>query len=126
MEGSFRALVNILLRNRLATLGFLLIGASSAMYVYVQVKLLRSRHISLYRSFKYTLGWFGRDAPPNYFEIGRKHGWSPWPAFLMWPCFFVGLILLLIAFLVFKVFGDIDEPLPNGVTMSYSYDNGSE
>lgn len=100
MQERFHTLINVLQHNPLAVLAFLLIGVSSALYMYIQLKMIRAGYVSSYSFLKYTLGWFGQDVPPNYFEIGKKHGWSLWPAFLMWPCFFVGLILLLIAFLV--------------------------
>jgi len=35
----------------------------------------------------------------DYREIQSKHGWSPWPEFLIWPCLVAGVVSLLIGLL---------------------------
>lgn len=80
----------------IAVLGLVLIGASGALFIHTQFKMTRTASVSSYKSLKYTSGRFGKDVPPNYFQIARKHRWATWPAYLMWLCLFAGIIMLLI------------------------------
>ncbi|HWF40425.1 MAG TPA: hypothetical protein VG322_18000 [Candidatus Acidoferrales bacterium] len=33
----------------------------------------------------------------HYLALRSKYGWSPWPVYLMWPCQFSAVLLLLVA-----------------------------
>src|SRR6266481_4518622 len=41
------------------------------------------------------------EVPVDYLRVRAKYGWSPWPAYLMWPFLLIGSALLIIG--VFKL-----------------------
>ncbi len=76
----------------LVILGFLLIGAFVVFFFHVQFK-MRETGLSAYAVFvssqKFSL-------PTEYLKIRKQRGWSPWPAYLVWPCLLAGIVLLVI------------------------------
>jgi MFS superfamily sulfate permease-like transporter len=30
----------------------------------------------------------------QYLKVRSRHGWSPWPAYLLWPCLLAGVFSL--------------------------------
>jgi len=73
-----------------AVLGFLLLGAYSILFIHIQFKMRDAGYDA------YPLLWRPKDwgLPFEYLKIRAKHGWSPWPAYLVWPCLIAGVILL--------------------------------
>lgn len=73
-----------------AILGFSLIGCFAVLYYHVQIKMLRAGYITSYDFSPYR-GWA---APFRYLKVRAKHDWSPWPAYLLFPCLIAGVALL--------------------------------
>ncbi len=36
------------------------------------------------------------EVPVDYLRLRAKYGWSPWPAYLMWPFLLIGAVLFVI------------------------------
>jgi hypothetical protein len=36
------------------------------------------------------------ELPADYRAVQSKHGWSPWPEYLIWPCLVAGVVSLLV------------------------------
>jgi hypothetical protein len=36
------------------------------------------------------------EVPVDYLRLRTKYGWSPWPAYLLWPALVAGLVLFVI------------------------------
>ena len=36
------------------------------------------------------------ELPADYRAVQSKHGWSPWPEYLIWPCLIAGVVSLLV------------------------------
>ena len=35
--------------------------------------------------------------PAEYLRILKQWGWSPWPAYSIWPCLLAGIVLLIVS-----------------------------
>jgi hypothetical protein len=74
----------------LAILGFCLLGAGAVLFSHMQIKMSRAG-IS-------AVVWRGMLANyrlhAEYSKVRKEHGWSPWPAYLVWPCFALGIAAL--------------------------------
>jgi hypothetical protein len=73
-----------------AIVGLLLIAGAGVLFFRIQLKLIRAG---------YPMRANGWETPTHYLKVRAKHGWSPWPAYLLVPCFLLG-----IAALVFGLF----------------------
>ncbi len=73
----------------LAILGFCLLGASGVLFYHMLLKMSRAGFKVPYWRFdgKYKL-------PVEYLKNGKERGWSPWPAYLIWPCLALGVAAL--------------------------------
>lgn len=76
----------------LAIVGFLLLGASAVLFVHIQFK-MRQVGYKTYPPFARPYDW---TLPLEYLRIRSKHGWSPWPAYLAWPCLGIGILVLVL------------------------------
>ena len=79
-------------------------------YLYSGIALLASFaiiHYYLYLRLRDTgynkniLNFLLVEVPIDYLRARAKYGWSPWPAYLMWPFLLIGSALLIIG--VFKL-----------------------
>jgi hypothetical protein len=34
--------------------------------------------------------------PAKYLKVRSEHGWSPWPAYLLWPSLILGIVSLVV------------------------------
>jgi hypothetical protein len=79
--------------------GLLLIGLASVLFMHIQLKMLKLGYKS-YTFFKIsptaTNGW---NMPSEYLRIRNKHGWSPWPVYLLWPSLVTGVAVFVIGLL---------------------------
>jgi hypothetical protein len=75
-------------------LGFFLAGASGIMFFHIQLKMIRAGYKTSYTFFGKPFSPNGWDTPLEYLKIRSKHDWSPWPAYLVWPCAAAGVALL--------------------------------
>lgn len=88
---NLRAIAYMARHDPLPILGFCLLGASGVLYFHMLLKMSRAGFDvnSFWRaSFKHKL-------PSNYLKIGTERGWSPLPAYLIWPCALLGVVALI-------------------------------
>jgi hypothetical protein len=78
-------------QDPVAVLGFVLIGAFAVLFIHIQFK-MRGIGYKTYPVF--SRGLYDLSLPAEYLKVRAKHGWSPWPLYLMWPCLIVGLAAL--------------------------------
>jgi len=92
LRENWRAIVEMTRHDPLVILGFLLIGAFVVLFFHVQFKMQEAGHKAydvFVSSRKYAM-------PTEYLRIRKQHGWSPWPAYLIWPCLLLGIAVLVI------------------------------
>jgi hypothetical protein len=70
--------------------GFVLLFTFAVLFAHIQFK-IREVGYQTYPMFARP-----RDCglPMEYLKVRAKYGWSPWPAYLVWPCLAAGIILL--------------------------------
>jgi hypothetical protein len=82
----------------------------SAFYLYIGVFLLAcfvSIHYFLYLRLrdtgykKHIFNFLLVEIPVDYLRVRAKYGWSPWPAYIVWPALIGGLVVFFIG--VFKL-----------------------
>jgi len=74
-----------------AIVGFLLFGAGGFLFIYVEFKMLRAGHET---SRSLLARWNRWPVLVKYLKVRAEHGWSPWPVYLIAPCFVLGLACL--------------------------------
>ncbi len=89
MPGSLQRISYLVGHDPIVILGFVLIGAAGFLFIHVQVKMSRAGYE--------TYVWSARkwDTPTEYLRVRAKHGWSPWPVYLIGPCMLFGLLALI-------------------------------
>lgn len=96
MNEPFQAIRYMFVHDPAVIVGFLFIGIASFLFMHIQLKMLRLGHKS-YTFFRMSpTGKNGWDMPAEYLRIRNKHGWSPWPAYLLWPSLFGGVLALVV------------------------------
>ncbi len=74
----------------LPVLGFALIGVGSVMWWHLQLVMTRAGYKTrMFQQFPNDIG-----LPVQYLKVRSGHGWSPWPAYLIWPCLVLGILFL--------------------------------
>ncbi len=89
MQNSLQQVVYMAKHDPAVIVGFLLIGSASAMFMHIQFKMIRAGYKTSWGKLPAN-GW---DTPFAYLRVRSKHGWSPWPAYLLWPCMIVGIVI---------------------------------
>jgi hypothetical protein len=79
----------------LAIVGFLLTLASPFLFVHIQFK-MRTIGYKTYPLFTRPSDY---GLPLEYLKVRSQHGWSPWAAYLILPCFVGGFVLFVISML---------------------------
>jgi hypothetical protein len=79
MLDNLHIIVEMTRRDPLAVLGFLLIGASGVLFVHIQFK-MRAVGYDTYPLLSRSRDW---KLPAEYLRIKDQHGWSLWPAYLV-------------------------------------------
>ncbi|HXQ24859.1 MAG TPA: hypothetical protein VN822_00485 [Candidatus Acidoferrales bacterium] len=90
MQESAHALFDMAMHDPLAIFGLLLIGAFVVLFTHIQFK-MRGIGYKTYPLFARGYDW---TLPAEYLKVRRKQGWSPWPAYAMWPCLVLGIVAL--------------------------------
>jgi hypothetical protein len=93
MQGEIQAISYATRHDPAAVAGLLLIGCSSVLFIHIQFKMIRAGYKTSYTFLRLNIanGW---DTPSQYLRVRAKHSWSPWPAYLLFPCVIVGIALL--------------------------------
>jgi hypothetical protein len=78
-----------------AIAGVLLIGISGVLFIHIQLKMLRAGYKTSFTSTRMLFIARGWDTPGQYLKICEKHGWSPWPTYLLAPCILLGVTALI-------------------------------
>lgn len=74
-----------------AVVGLLLIGCAGVLFFHIQLKMIRAGYKTSYGKPLTAQGW---DTPGQYLKVCEKHGWSPWPVYLLAPCTLLGAAAL--------------------------------
>lgn len=93
MDENWKMIWYMLHRNPLVIVEFAFIGISGVLLAHIQLKMVRVGN-------KFPYGKYvtrrGMAAPLRYVNMRAEHGWSPWPAYLMWPAAIIGVVCLLL------------------------------
>jgi hypothetical protein len=92
MPQNFRDLVYMTRHDPMVVVGLLLVGVSSILFIHIQFK-MRSVGFKTYPMFTRPSDW---GLPSKYLKIRCEHGWSPWPAYLLWPSLILGIVSLVV------------------------------
>ena len=72
----------MLYKDPLVIAGFLLIGVAGTLLVHIQLKMVKRGYKFPYRKY---LAKRNFEVPRDYLRMRTQYGWSPWPAYLIWP-----------------------------------------
>jgi hypothetical protein len=78
----------------LVILGLCLIGAGTVLFFHILLRMNRAG-LFTFASWRYDSGY---KLPGVYLRVRKQRGWSPWPAFFIWPCFVLGFVALALGF----------------------------
>lgn len=84
-ENNFRSLLYVAHHDPAVIIGLCLIGTASGLFFHLQLKMARAGYKTSYAFFGEPFGANGWDTPVQYLKLRAKHGWSPWPAYLLGP-----------------------------------------
>ncbi len=82
----------IVRNNLFFLLGLGLVAVFLLLLAYIKFKLKDSGYGTA-SLFFHPRDW---ELPANYLRVQSKHGWSPWPVYLIWPCLVAGVVSLLV------------------------------
>ena len=87
----WHTILYVVRHDPLPVLGFVLIGAGSVMWWHLHLAMVRAGYKT--RMFQQLPNDIG--LPGRYLKVGMRHGWSAWPAWLVWPCLLFGTVFLI-------------------------------
>ena len=92
MRENANIVLYIVRHNSLLLLGLGLVAVFLLLLAYIKFKLKDSGYGTA------SLFFHPRDGelPADYLKVQSKHGWSPWPVYLIWPCLAAGVVSLLV------------------------------
>jgi hypothetical protein len=76
--------------------GLLLICSAGALFIHIQLKMIRAGYKTSYAFFGKPLSPNGWDTPVQYLKVRAQHGWSPWPVYLLGPCVVLGIVIFIL------------------------------
>lgn len=79
----------------LAVIGLCLIGLGGVLAVHILLKLNRAKMFGV-RDWRADSGM---KLPSHYLRVCKQQGWSPWPAYFVWPSYILGAVLLIFGML---------------------------
>ncbi|HKS67895.1 MAG TPA: hypothetical protein VJR26_11710 [Candidatus Acidoferrales bacterium] len=91
MQQNWQMILEMVRHDPAGVLGFGFLGAFGALFVHIQIKM---RSVG-YQTYPLSHDLKDYRLPFEYLRIRAKHGWSPWPAYLVWPFFIAGCALLI-------------------------------
>ncbi len=101
-ENNFQPFVYMARHDPAIIAGLMLIGGAVVLYTHIQLQMIRAGYKTSYAYLKRPVlasnNWL---TLVQYLKVRAKHGWSPWPVYLLGPCFVLGIIVLLLGFLRF-------------------------
>jgi hypothetical protein len=95
MDENFIMIWYMLHKYSLEVSGFMLFGVSGMLLAHIQLKMLKLGHKFPYAKYLTKSNW---DIRGEYLRIRSQHGWSPWPAYLIWPAAATGVLFLLLGY----------------------------
>jgi hypothetical protein len=96
MRENANTVLYIVRHNPLLLLGLGLVAVFLLLLAYIKFKLKDSEYGTA-PLFFHPRDW---ELPTDYLKVQSKHGWSPWPAYLIWPCLAAGVVSLLVGLLL--------------------------
>jgi hypothetical protein len=76
-------------RDPLPVLGFVFLGAFAVLFCHIQSVMSKAGRKVRFQGFILEV-----NLPSEYLQARSQQGWSGWPAYLVWPCFVLGILLL--------------------------------
>jgi len=95
MRENANTVLYIVRNNLFFLLGLGLVAVFLLLLAYIKFKLKDSGYGTA-PLFFHPRDW---ELPANYLRVQSKHGWSPWPEVLIWPCLVAGVASLLVGLL---------------------------
>jgi hypothetical protein len=95
-ENNFQPIVYMVQHDPAVIVGFLLIGSAAVLFIHIQLKMIRAGYKTSYAFFGKPLSANGWDTPGQYLKVRAKHGWSPWPVYLLGLCVVLGIVVLVL------------------------------
>jgi hypothetical protein len=95
-DNDFRPIVYLFRHDPAVLVGLFLIGLAAILFIHIQLKMLRAGYKTSYTFFKKPMSSNGWDTPGEYLKIRTRHGWSPWPVYLLGPCILLGILALVL------------------------------
>jgi hypothetical protein len=95
-ENDFKPIMYMAQHDPAVIAGLLLIGSAAVLFIHIQLKMIRAGYKTSYTFFQKPLGANGWDTPGQYLKVRGKHGWSPWPAYLLGPCVVLGIAIFVL------------------------------
>ena len=92
MPQNLRDLFYMTRHDPMVVVGFLLVGTFSILFIHIQFK-MRSIGYNTNPMFTRPSDW---GLPAKYLKVRSEHGWSPWPAYLLWPSLILGIVGLVV------------------------------
>ncbi len=92
MGDHIHLLAYIVRHNPLLAWGLWLVGASVLLASHIKCKLIELGHKGI-PLLPNPRDW---ELPTEYLEVRSRHGLSPWPVYLLWPCLGAGVVSLLV------------------------------
>jgi hypothetical protein len=90
MRENVNTVLYIVRHNPLLLLGLGLVAVFLLLLAYIKFKLKDSGYGTA-PLFFHPRDW---ELPADYLQVQSKHGWSPWPVYLIWPCLVAGVVSL--------------------------------
>ena len=92
-KSNLQAIAYMLRHDPAVVTGFSLMGLTGFLFFHLQYKVdkagVKTNYLSLEK-------W---NAQSQYLQIRSRHGWSPWPAYLIVPSFLLGIAALIFGLL---------------------------
>jgi hypothetical protein len=94
MQNEIQAVSYMAKHDPAVIIGLLLIVCSNALFIHIQLKMVRAGYQTSYTFFRSSSRLNGWDTPGQYLKVRAKHDWSPWPVYLLFPCTIAAIGLL--------------------------------
>jgi hypothetical protein len=98
-ENNFQQILYMVQHDPAVIAGLLLIGSAAVLFIHIQLKMIRAGYKTSYGFFGKPLSANGWDTPVRYLKVRAKHGWSPWPVYLLGPCVVLGIVVFVLGLL---------------------------
>ena len=93
MKETLKMVSYMLLKDPLVIVGLIFLGVAGVLLAHIQLKMVKLGYEFPYLKYLTKRNW---EVPQEYLKMRTQHGWSPWPAYLIWPTAVIGVICLLV------------------------------